>query len=69
MVGCATTEETASGPGSDFNFLGIVSVENESFEPTGSVSPTLSEGELATNENPTGRKVEILWGLLSFTDY
>lgn len=70
MVGCATSDETAAaGPGADFNFLGLVSVENESYAPTDATAPTLAEGELGTNKDPSGRKVELLWGLFTFTDY
>lgn len=69
LAGCATTDEKASAKQSDFNLLGIVKVENDSYAPTGAAQPSISEGEILTNTNPTGRKIELLWGLLTFTDY
>jgi hypothetical protein len=69
LAGCATTEDASGGAEPDFNLLGIIKVENESYEPTKPTDIRVSEGEVVPNENPTGRKVELLWGLVSFTDY
>ena len=69
MVGCATTDASASAPTSGFNLLGIVQVENAAYAPTKATEPTIAEGQLGNNDNPTGRKVKLLWGLITYTDY
>ena len=68
LSGCATRPD---GDPSDrsADFLGLVNVEEASFLPPDATTFALSENEVIDNEVRSGRKVSLLWGLVTYTDY
>ncbi|MDO8543129.1 MAG: hypothetical protein Q7S40_22065 [Opitutaceae bacterium] len=67
-AGCAT-QTTASG-GREKNVLGgAVTVETNSFQPPTAATINTDTSKIVGRGNPSGKKVSLLWGLLTFTDY
>lgn len=68
VSGCAT-KTTASG-GRETNVLGgAVTVSNDSFQPTTPASIDVDTSKLIGKGDPSGKKVTLFWGLLTFHDY
>jgi hypothetical protein len=54
----------------DFNLLGIVQHKPYSFNPVAKTSIPISYHDVLFNrENFTGRELNLLWGLVTITDY
>ena len=68
LGGCAT-RMTSSG-GRETHFLGgAVSVASDSFQPTKPATLDTDTSKLVSRGDPSGRKVSLFWGLLTFQDY
>ena len=67
-AGCAT-HTTASGGRETTLLGGAMTVSTDSFQPTTPATFDVDTSKLASNGNPTGKKVSILWGLITFHDY
>jgi len=69
LAGCSTTRTPSAEPAGKRSFLGLVTVEERNFVPADNNTFALAEGELTSNDERTGRKVSLLWGLITYTDY
>lgn len=72
LTGCQSNSEYTSYPHVGHktqNVLGIVKTTHESFEPAEQASIKLSASEFGPMYNPSGTKTELLWGLITLTDY
>jgi len=68
VCGCAT-RNTSSG-GRETNVLGgALTVATDSFQPTNPATINVDTSKLAGSNGPSGKKVTVLWGLLTFNDY
>lgn len=66
--GCAT-KTTASG-GRETNILGgAVTVASNSFQPPTPATLDTDVSKIVGRGNPSGKKVSLFWGLLTFKDY
>lgn len=66
--GCAT-KTTASG-GRETNILGgAVTVATNSFQPPTPATLDTDVSKIAGRGDPSGKKVSLFWGLLTFKDY
>lgn len=66
--GCAT-KTTGSG-GRETNVLaGAVAVSTGSFEPVNPATVDVDTTKVVGKGNPSGTKVSLLWGLITFKDY
>jgi hypothetical protein len=66
--GCAT-RNTSSG-GRETNILGgALTVATDSFQPTNPATINVDTSKLVGSDGPSGKKVTVLWGLLTFNDY
>jgi hypothetical protein len=66
--GCAT-RKTSSG-GKETNVLGgAVTVATDSFQPPGPATLDVDTSKIVGKDGPSGKKVSILWGLITFRDY
>jgi len=66
--GCAT-RTTASG-GRETNLLGgAVVMASDSFQPVTPATVNTDTTKLIGKSGPSGRKVSLFWGLLTFNDY
>lgn len=66
--GCAT-RNTSSG-GRETNLLGgALTVATDSFQPTNPATINVDTSKLVGSDGPSGKKVTVLWGLLTFNDY
>jgi hypothetical protein len=66
--GCAT-KTTASG-GRETNILGgAVSVATNSFQPATPATIDTDLSKLYGRGDPSGKKISLFWGLLTFNDY
>lgn len=67
-TGCAT-HRTASG-GRETNVLGgAVTVATDSFQPPTPATLDVDTSKLVGRGNPSGKKVSLLWGLITLHDY
>lgn len=67
-AGCAT-KTTASG-GRETNVLGgAVSVSTNSFQPPTAATLDADTSKLVGKGDPSGKKVSLLWGLITLHDY
>ena len=67
-TGCAT-RATASG-GRETSLLGgAMTVSTDSFQPTTPATLDVDTSKVASGGNPSGKKVSILWGLITLHDY
>ena len=66
FLGCASHPQ---GTGQTANFLGLVTVTDSSFEPANQTTVSISSKEIGMDEDLSGRQVELLWGLITLTDY
>jgi hypothetical protein len=68
LPGCAT-KTTASG-GKETHILGgAVSVADKSFQPTSPATLDTDTSKIVGKGDPSGKKVSLFWGLLTFHDY
>lgn len=66
--GCAS-RTTASG-GKETNVLGgAVKVASDSFQPVTPASVNADTSTIVGKNGPSGKKVSLFWGLLTFHDY
>lgn len=66
--GCAT--QTTSSGGRETNILGgAVTVESNSFQPPTPTTINTDTSKLVGRHGPSGKRVSLLWGLLTFNDY
>lgn len=66
--GCAT-RHTNSG-GKETSVLGgAVTVATDSFQPVNAATLNTDTSKLAGKSGPSGKKVSLFWGLLTFHDY
>ncbi len=66
--GCAT-RNTSSG-GKETNLLGgAVTVATDSFQPTTAATLDADTSKIIGKNGPSGKKVSLLWGLITLHDY
>lgn len=66
--GCAT-RNTSSG-GKETNILaGAVTVSTKSFQPVPPATVNADTSKIVGKNGPSGNKVSLFWGLLTFNDY
>ena len=66
--GCAT-RNTMSGGKETTVLGGAVTVATESFQPTPPATIDVDTSKLIGNKGPSGKKVSLLWGLVTLHDY
>ena len=67
-VGCATRRTTSGGK--ETNVLGgAVSVTTDSFQPPNPATINTDTSKIVGKNGPSGKKVSLFWGLLTFHDY
>lgn len=67
--GCTSTSDPTSRVHPETNILGIVKVYEGSYKPMGPTTLPLRSGEVSANENLSGNRVELFWGLITLGDY
>ena len=67
-AGCAT-HVTASGGRETTVLAGAVTVATDSFQPTTPATLDADTSKIVSSGNPTGKKITILWGLITLHDY
>jgi hypothetical protein len=67
-TGCAT-RNTMSGGKETTVLGGAVTVATESFQPTPPTTIDVDTSKMVGQKGPSGKKVSVLWGLLTFHDY
>jgi hypothetical protein len=66
--GCAT-RNTASG-GKETNLLGgAVTYSSDSFQPVSPATVNADTSQIVGKNGPSGKKVTLLWGLITLHDY
>ena len=66
--GCAT-RNTMSGGRETSVLAGAVTVATESFQPTPPATLDADTSKIVGRKGPSGKKVSILWGLVTLHDY
>jgi hypothetical protein len=66
--GCAT-RNTSSGGRETSVLGGAVSVTSASFQPTNPATVDADTSKIVGKNGPSGKKVSLFWGLLTFHDY
>jgi len=66
--GCAT-RVTASGGRETTVLGGALTVASDSFQPTNPATLDVDSTKLGSNGDPSGKKVSLFWGLITFHDY
>ena len=66
--GCAT-RATASGGRETTLLGGAVTIATDSFQPTTPATLDVDTSKVVSTGNPSGKKVSILWGLITLHDY
>ncbi len=66
--GCAT-RNTSSGGKETTVLGGAVSVASESFQPITPATVNTDTSKITGKNGPSGKKVSLFWGLLTFHDY
>lgn len=67
-AGCATRRTTSGGK--ETNVLGgAVSVTTDSFQPPSPATINTDTSKIVGKNGPSGKKVSLFWGLLTFHDY
>ena len=66
--GCAS-RTTSSGAKETTVLGGAVTVAKDSFQPAGAATIDTDTSKLTGKNGPSGKKVSLLWGLLTFRDY
>jgi hypothetical protein len=66
--GCATRTNTSGGK--ETNVLGgAVTVSRDSFQPTTPATVDTDISKIVGKNGPSGKRVSLFWGLLTFQDY
>ncbi|MGH7947323.1 MAG: hypothetical protein ACREH8_16595 [Opitutaceae bacterium] len=68
VSGCAT-RNTMSGGKETTVLGGALTVATESFQPTPPTTIDMDTSKLVGKKGPSGKKVSLLWGLLTLHDY
>lgn len=66
--GCAS-RTTSSGAKETTVLGGAVTVAKDSFQPAGAATIDTDTSKLTGKDGPSGKKVTLFWGLLTFRDY
>jgi hypothetical protein len=66
--GCAT-RNTSSGGKETTVLGGAVTVASDSFQPTNPATLDADTSKLVGKNGPSGKKVSLLWGLITLHDY
>jgi hypothetical protein len=66
--GCAT-RNTSSGGKETTVLGGAVTVATDSFQPATPATLDVDTTKLTGKDGPSGKKVSLFWGLLTFRDY
>lgn len=66
--GCAT-RNTSSGGKETTVLGGAVTVATDSFQPATPATLDVDTTKLSGKDGPSGKKVSLFWGLLTFRDY
>jgi len=53
----------------DSTMMGIATYSDADYSPTGPATIAISTDELYDRDNPSGKKVTLLWGLITIKDY
>ncbi len=67
-AGCATRTNTSGGKETTV-LGGAVTVSRDSFLPPNPATVDTDTSKIAGKNGPSGKKVSIFWGLLTFHDY
>jgi hypothetical protein len=67
-TGCAT-RVTASGGRETTVLGGAMTVATDSFQPTTPATLDVDTSKLVSTGDPSGKKVSLFWGLITFHDY
>ena len=67
-TGCATRTNTSGGKETTV-LGGAVTVSRDSFQPTPPTTIDTDTSKIAGKSGPSGKKVSLFWGLLTFRDY
>ncbi len=67
-AGCAT-RNTSSGGKETTVLGGAVTVASDSFQPVNPATINTDTSKLVGKSGPSGKKVSLFWGLLTFSDY
>jgi hypothetical protein len=51
------------------NLLGAVSIQEDNYSPAGPSTVAVSTSDLYDRDNVSGKKVTLLWGLITLKDY
>ena len=68
LTGCAS-RVTASGGRETSVLGGVFTVATDSFQPTTPNTLDTDTSKVGSAGNPSGKKVTLLWGLITFHDY
>jgi hypothetical protein len=68
VSGCAT-RNTISGGKETTVLAGVVTVATESFQPINPATINADTSKMVGNNGPSGDKVTLFWGLLTFHHY
>ena len=66
--GCATRTNTSGGKETTV-LGGAVTVSRDSFQPTNPATLDADTSKITGKNGPSGKKVSLFWGLLTFHDY
>lgn len=66
--GCAT-RNTSSGGRETTLLAGAVTVSTNSFQPISPTTINVDTSKIAGSNGPSGKKVSLLWGLITLHDY
>ena len=76
LSGCSTTTqydnpyaEVYDRADKRSHFLGLVEIEEDSYEPVSRTSITVKSDDIVDRRNISGEKTSLFWNLLTFTDY
>lgn len=67
-AGCATSTSSA-GTQPDVNILGVVKTYDGAYKPHDRTTLFVRTGELGSGQRYSGDSVELLWGLITISDY
>jgi len=67
-VGCAT-RTTASGGKETTVLAGAVTVTSDSFQPVSPATVDADTSKIVGKNGPSGKKVSLLWGVITLHDY
>lgn len=68
LCGCAT-RHTSTGGKETTVLGGAVAVSNDSFQPPNPATLNADTSKIVGKNGPSGKKVSLFWGLLTFHDY